>query len=73
MEFNERYAQDIIDRLEGRMRLGIRHPTPFADRRKDIPFGLFPISEGNWKRSHYRRRLMKSIGIPISRRWLRRQ
>ena len=73
MEFNERYAQRIVDVMEGRDRVGIRHPTLFADRRKDIPFGLFPISKGNWKRTHYRRRLMKSLGIPISRRWLRRQ
>ena len=73
MEFNERYAQRIIDVMEGRFRLGIRYPTPFADRRQDIPFGLFPISKGSWKRTHYRRRLMKTLGIPVSRRWLRRQ
>jgi len=67
----ERQAYDILKAAHEREQADKKYPRPFVERTGGGGIGgrLNP----NWHRTYWRRRLMDMLGIPVTRRWLRRQ
>jgi len=67
MDYEEEIAREILKGAHERAQAGEDHPMPFIQ-----PLGSFSPDK-NWGRTFYRRQLMDMLGIPVTRRWLRRQ
>jgi len=67
MDYEEEIAREILKAAHERLEAGEKHPRPFIQ----------PLGSGSpdkhWSRTFYRRELMDLLGIPVTRRWLRRQ
>ena len=71
MDYKEEIAREALKIAHERTQAYKKYPRPFVERTGggDIGGRLNP----QWQRTYWRRRLMDLLGIPITRRWLRRQ
>lgn len=67
----ERVAREMLEAAHERAQRGKKHPRPFVDRTSGG--GIGGRLDPQWHRTYWRRRLMELLGIPVTRRWLRRQ
>ena len=67
MDYEEEIAREILKAAHDRTQAGEKHPRPFIQ-----PLGSV-IADKRLDRTFYRRQLMDILGIPVTRRWLRRQ
>jgi len=67
MDYEEEIAREILKAAHERTMDGAKHHRPFIQ----------PLGSGSadkcWGRTFYRWELMDLLGIPVTRRWLRRQ
>ena len=73
ISFEERIALEILKGAHERSQAGREHPMPFVERLGGGGLGGGHRLNPNWHRTYWRRRLLELLGIPVTRRWLRRQ